>query len=601
MTIEHNNLKKITTRIVLVLSLFFTSLPTLAQNSDNTIIWSENFTSRFEVPTVGKNATYTHSDGVTMSRQKATGCTSPELQIPNGDEFKATIYLYEASGKFSLSFKNYREPTLTITADGSNLTYTTDNNGVKVFEVPEQTEAISLSFTNSNKSVVDLDSIVLTGTADCRPQKQSSELGYSTSEVTTTYGEAYELPVLNNPHDLPVYYWNYDDSVATVDTDGNVSIKGVGRTVITAIFHGDDTYSYQETSYELNVERKKPDGEIFYESFDNNLSSGGNDGDFNPSLNNIAAAFDNASLVKTKNNLTGAYKCIIVSKSSSGGYYEIENVNGLTGTCTLSFRIAGMANKTPSCSIVVNDKTTTNVELEKSGQWYHKEITLTGLKATYPIAFTGKYFFLDDISIVADNLSSADVNVSNAGYATLYYSNKALTVPDGMEAYTMLVADDEIKKSHNYVAGSTIPKGTAVVLKADEGKYTMRVSSEEGFDDSANNMLRGSDTEATTTGGNLYYKLASPDGVAGFYWGAEDGGAFTNGAHKAYLALKTTANSRKALKSYAFHMEDSPTKISTPPTYYEYGEPCYNLQGQRVGYGYKGIMIRKGGKKVVRR
>lgn len=600
MTIEHHILKKITTRIALVLALFFTSLPILAQNSDNTIIWSEDFNSRFEVPTVGKNATYTHSDGVIMSRQEATGCTSPELQIPNGDEFKATIYLYGAYGKFSLSFKNYREPTLTITADGSNLTYTTDSSGVRVFEVPKQTEAISLSFTNSNKSFVDLDNIVLTGTADCRPQKQSSELGYSKSEVTTTYGEAYELPVLNNPHDLPVYYWNYDNSVATVDTDGNVSIKGVGRTVITAIFHGDDTYSYQETSYVLNVERKKPDGEIFYESFDNNLSYGGNDGDFNPSRNNLAAAFDNASNVKTKNNLAGGYKCIIVSRlSSSGGYYEIENIKGLRGTCTLSFRIAGMANKTPSCSIVVNNKTT-SVELDKSGQWYHKEVTLTGLKASHTIAFTGKYFFLDDVSIVAYNLSSADVNVSSAGYATLYYSNKALIVPDGMEAYTMLVADDEVKKSHSYVAGSTIPNGTAVVLKADEGKYTMRVSSEEGFDDSSNNMLMGSDTETTTTGGDLYYKLASPDGVAGFYWGAENGVAFTNGAHKAYLALKTSANSRKALKSYAFHTDDTSTGISAN-VQDSHDQPCYNLQGQRVGHGYKGIVIRKGGKKIVRR
>lgn len=600
MTIEHHILKKITTRIALVLALFFTSLPILAQNSDNTIIWSEDFNSRFEVPTVGKNATYTHSDGVIMSRQEATGCTSPELQIPNGDEFKATIYLYGAYGKFSLSFKNYREPTLTITADGSNLTYTTDSSGVRVFEVPKQTEAISLSFTNSNKSFVDLDNIVLTGTADCRPQKQPSELGYSKSEVTTTYGEAYELPVLNNPHDLPVYYWNYDNSVATVDTDGNVSIKGVGRTVITAIFHGDDTYSYQETSYVLNVERKKPDGEIFYESFDNNLSYGGNDGDFNPSRNNLAAAFDNASNVKTKNNLAGGYKCIIVSRSSSsGGYYEIENIKGLRGTCTLSFRIAGMANKTPSCSIVVNNKTT-SVELDKSGQWYHKEVTLTGLKASHTIAFTGKYFFLDDVSIVAYNLSSADVNVSSAGYATLYYSNKALIVPDGMEAYTMLVADDEVKKSHSYVAGSTIPNGTAVVLKADEGKYTMRVSSEEGFDDSSNNMLMGSDTETTTTGGDLYYKLASPDGVAGFYWGAENGVAFTNGAHKAYLALKTSANSRKALKSYAFHTDDTSTGISAN-VQDSHDQPCYNLQGQRVGHGYKGIVIRKGGKKIVRR
>lgn len=603
MTIEHHILKKIITRIVLVLSLFFTSLPTLAQNSDNTIIWSEDFNSRFEVPTMGKNATYTYSGTVTMSRQKHTGCIAPELQIGQGGCFVATVSLYGASGECTLSFKNYNNRTLIIAIkrNDTTLDYKKDSNGNIVFSIPESSESITISFTNENTSLVYLDDIILSGSANCRQAGETPELSFSTSEATVTYGGIYNLPSLNNPYNLPIYYWNTNDSIALVDKDGNVTINDIGSTVIYAIFYGDNNYSYQEVSYTLNVKRDKPIGEIFYESFDKNLSEGGNDGNFgNPT--GYIVEYDQPSFVKSNtHDLRSAYKCIIIGKKNGNdGSYNICGISGLNGKCRLSFKIAGMNGQQPSCNVEVNSKQT-NIDIDENGKWYVKTFDITGVDESTTIYITGHYVYLDDVSIIPDGFTPVNVNVSSAGYATLYYSNKALIVPDGMEAYTMLVADDKVKKSHNYVAGSTIPKGTAVVMKADEGKYTMRVSSEEGFDDSANNMLMGSDTETTTTGGDLYYKLASPDGVTGFYWGVEDGGAFTNGAHKAYLALKTTANSRKALKSYAFHTDDTPTEISTPPSYYEYDEPCYNLQGQRVGHGYKGIVIRKGGKKVVRR
>ena len=75
---------------------------------------------------------------------------------------------------------------------------------------------------------------------------------------------------------------------------------------------------------------------------------------------------------------------------------------------------------------------------------------------------------------------------------------------------------------------------------SSEGDYVFGVTTEEGTAASAN-MLRGSDEEELTTGGDIYFKLSlnansDPESV-GFYYGAEGGAAFTNGAHKAYLAL----------------------------------------------------------------
>ena len=139
------------------------------------------------------------------------------------------------------------------------------------------------------------------------------------------------------------------------------------------------------------------------------------------------------------------------------------------------------------------------------------------------------------------------VSVSAAGYATLYYGNKNLVVPEGVEASAITVEGRSITKSQIYASGDIIPQGTGVLLQAQEGDYVFGVTPEEGTE-VADNMLRGSDEAEETTGGDIYYMLSlnanSDPGSVGFYYGAADGAPFTNGAHKAYLALTTEQAAR---------------------------------------------------------
>ena len=132
------------------------------------------------------------------------------------------------------------------------------------------------------------------------------------------------------------------------------------------------------------------------------------------------------------------------------------------------------------------------------------------------------------------------VTISAAGYSTLYYGTKNLTVPAGMEAYTVKVTT-KVERSTTYNADDVIPAGTGVVLKAAEGTYEFTVAAEaEEVDDE--NMLRGSDVKAMTTGGTYYYALTLDKNKQnpGFYWMVENGDAYEAGAHKAYLALDNT-------------------------------------------------------------
>lgn len=190
------------------------------------------------------------------------------------------------------------------------------------------------------------------------------------------------------------------------------------------------------------------------------------------------------------------------------------------------------------------------------------------------------------------------LHVGSSCYASLYYSDRALVVPENTKAYTYNVINDNLKVSHCYEPSQTIPAGVGVVVAAQaEGDYTFALSTLTGTVDQ-NNMLRGSDVAATTEGGDVYYKLSlnanNDPGTIGFYWGAENGAAFTNKAHKAYLALTREV----AATAKSFLLDGTTTGVDNVSVQKIVDAPLYNISGQRVGKSYKGIVISNGKKYI---
>lgn len=193
--------------------------------------------------------------------------------------------------------------------------------------------------------------------------------------------------------------------------------------------------------------------------------------------------------------------------------------------------------------------------------------------------------------------------ISSVGYATLYYSDKNLIVPEGIVARTYYVENGTILyESRAYHAGDVIPHGTGVLLKGNAGEYAFEVTEDAGTADE-NSALRGSDSDALTTGGTYYYKLAvDPDSEAvGFYWGSEGGGAFTNKANRAYLAIDGAwaANS-------SFIFDEAVTGVTTLPTKstaLKSESEVYTIHGQRMAdqhHFQRGLYIKNGQKFIVR-
>ena len=191
-----------------------------------------------------------------------------------------------------------------------------------------------------------------------------------------------------------------------------------------------------------------------------------------------------------------------------------------------------------------------------------------------------------------------NVSVSAAGYATLYYGDKNLVVPEGVEAFAITVEGSSMTKSQVYAAGDVIPQGTGVLLQASKGDYIFDVTTEEGTA-ATDNMLRGSDVAEETTGGDVYLMLSlnakSDPSSVGFYYGAADGGPFVNGAHKAYLAL--TAEQVAGAKYVWFDT----TGISAVEAVENNNSDVYTVTGIQVNKRFdlpKGIYV-VGGKKIV--
>ena len=199
--------------------------------------------------------------------------------------------------------------------------------------------------------------------------------------------------------------------------------------------------------------------------------------------------------------------------------------------------------------------------------------------------------------VTVEKKTGEEITLSSLGYATMYYGTKSLVVPSGIEAMTYTVDGKKLVCSKTYRAGETIPQATGVVLKGDAGTYTFNYSDETGVAPSGN-LLSGSDAEQATSGAGLFYKLAQdPDNAqnVGFFWGADNGGAFTNGAHKAYLCVPASAGVRAfiLLNEEATAINKLSTDIQTHETY-------YTLGGQQLSEKpAKGAVIVSKGKKFV--
>ena len=176
------------------------------------------------------------------------------------------------------------------------------------------------------------------------------------------------------------------------------------------------------------------------------------------------------------------------------------------------------------------------------------------------------------------------VTISEVGYAT-YSSDKALVVPTDETVFGAKVNDAGTAVALIPVgAGTVLEAGTGFIV-AGNGSVTFEVSAAAG-DAIEENELKGTGATSKTLVANEAYLLGAKDGKAIFSICS----AGTLGANKAYLPAPSTVDANSTLG-----FDDATGIISVNNDATNNGA-IYNLNGQKVGRDYKGIVIMNGKK-----
>lgn len=298
----------------------------------------------------------------------------------------------------------------------------------------------------------------------------------------------------------------------------------------------------------------------------------------------------------------------VINYTINPGYYVV-GVGGGAWTINPNYRLSKFdANQYSISDLVMYNTNTIKVVSSINGsdiQYYYpngtgNDYTVSG-DNSYTIYFRpdgkGGEGWHHNVFYVTPT-TSVTVPLAPTGYGTYYNSVCGVTLPAGAEAYIMADGAPTYTKiaDGNDGSSNTVPADVAMLLKGTTSVALTLSTSITGSVGS--NLLKGSDVSATTTGGSTYYKLTygsepGHEDIFGWYWGEDEGAAFTSPAHKAWLALPASARAFVDLPG------DETTGIKSMNNGQFDNGAVYDLQGRRVAQPTKGLYI-VNGKKVIK-
>lgn len=266
----------------------------------------------------------------------------------------------------------------------------------------------------------------------------------------------------------------------------------------------------------------------------------------------------------------------------------------------------------------------------KSSTWYSFTYTIPNdykdnlvLKFSQAANNTNR---IDDLKItgIAVTSLSFSAQAADGTYYATFSSDKDVVFTDDVIVYSTSVSDGKLNMTKlNYdvyevtdaavsssadgaVAGYYVPKNTGVLIESREKETTYYYPKVEKSVTVSDNMLVAANANDifTAEAGHKYYKLAYKDYTQktglGFYWGAEDGGAFKVKKGLAYLDVPPTV----VAPAPAYIIGNGGT-TAVSGVNAETGQSngtIYNIAGQRVVKADKpGVYVINGKKIIVRK
>ena len=250
-----------------------------------------------------------------------------------------------------------------------------------------------------------------------------------------------------------------------------------------------------------------------------------------------------------------------------------------------------------------------------NGTEYSTAIPITSTMKVKAIAYdnndipTAVVTYNYDVSYTGEgNVSVASACTDGTKYYSTYSNSHAFVVPNGLTVSEIAVANGKLTIS-DYEEGDIVPANTGVMVSSETaGEKTINFTGVTGTSVlGVSNCLRPSGDAGITAaamasadGSCKFYRLTMHNGEQiGYWWGADEGGAFSVAANKAYLAVP---QSQEARAGFSLFDEETAIKQLLSDSQAENGtQDCYDLQGRKIVNNklQKGLYIIKG-RKVIR-
>lgn len=208
----------------------------------------------------------------------------------------------------------------------------------------------------------------------------------------------------------------------------------------------------------------------------------------------------------------------------------------------------------------------------------------------------GKYagsISIKNLKIEAEGVKQESLTIPSSSFATYaaYYPVNYAEL--GLKAYAVKLNDAKDGVEFTEIPG-VVPAGVAVLLKGEaDAEYALDKAA--GWS-SVSTDLKASDGTSASDDAATLYALSTVDGVTAFYPVKK---ASAIPAKRCYLEVKGTS-AKAAFYSLGTNFGET-TGISSVENKAEKADaPVYNLAGQAVGKGYKGLVIKNGKKFVIK-
>ena len=311
--------------------------------------------------------------------EKITGATAKLNDVENGDHPEVTL-TYTGTGYDGTTVNGTEVPshagkyTVTASIDDKNYNLTGTNTaefvvkgadaGLKVKEVNDKKYGDQgfklevshkgngkLSYSSSNEDVATVDdqgnvTIHNAGTTKLKVtlgvdhnydsdnkevtltvNKINHELTVDQKDVEKTYGdEAFTIHAQSKDHESAIEYASSDEKVATVDSEGNVVIKGAGKVIITV--SQKESKNYKKVSKEINLTVKAK--KITVTANEASKTYGDKDSEFTYVNDKLIGNDKLTSIILTREEGedVGTYKIKVSQKEGSNPNYDITFKDG---------------------------------------------------------------------------------------------------------------------------------------------------------------------------------------------------------------------------------------------------------------------------------